>query len=146
MRYAILALALVTALTIPAAAQAREGRAYPVKIIWKLARGMANIVRSPIEIPVNSYKEARGANLAGDNTAGQLLGYFVGMATGVGYMVARIGTGTFDIATFFIPTGALMQPPVVASFLETLNSDKELRNRPPRHHISPRVERQNSLP
>ncbi|MEE8509089.1 MAG: exosortase system-associated protein, TIGR04073 family [Myxococcota bacterium] len=144
MRYAIVALAL--ALMVPAEAEARSGRSYPVKIIWKLGRGLANIVRSPVEIPVNSYKEARGANLAGDNTGGQILGYFAGTITGVGFMIARIGSGVFDIATFPIPTKSLMQPPIPDGFIETLTNDKQIRNRPPRHHISPRAERRKALP
>jgi putative exosortase-associated protein (TIGR04073 family) len=133
MRRTILVLAL--ALLLPAAAHANTDRSYPVKILWKFGRGVYNVVKSPVEIPVNSYKEARGAKLAGDNTSGQVLGYLVGIFTGTGYMFCRIGTGIFDIVTFPWPTKALMEPPVADGFFATITSDKEITNRPPRHHI-----------
>ena len=66
--------------------------------------------------------------------------------TGTGFMLARIGSGVFDIATFPIPTRSLMQPPTPDGFFETLMSDKEIRNRPPRGHISPRAEKPSALP
>ena len=137
MRFAILALLL--AALVPATATASSDRAYPVKVVWKFARGVSNILRSPGEIPVNSYKEARGSQLAGENQGGQMLGYFTGTITGIGYMLARIGVGVFDIATFPIPTKSLMQPPVPDGFIGMLTSDQEITNRPPRHHFKQRA-------
>ena len=113
MRRSILALILILAIpAVPTTAFASTDRSYPVQCLWKFGRGLYNIVKSPVEIPVNSYKEARGARLAGDNSGGQVLGYIAGFFTGTGYMLARIGTGVFDMTTFVWPTDALMQPPI----------------------------------
>ncbi|MCZ6463653.1 MAG: exosortase system-associated protein, TIGR04073 family [Proteobacteria bacterium] len=134
-----LIIAITLALFIPAAASAGTDRSYPVKIGWKFGRGLYNIVKAPVEIPVNSYKEARGADLGGDNAGGIVLGYIVGVFTGTGYMMARVGTGVFDMTTFFWPTEALMKPAVADGFFAVLTSDRDITNRPPRHQLEPQA-------
>lgn len=129
MRSAILAIGVV-ALFALSPTQAGAERAYPVKIIWKFGRGVENILKSPVEIPVNMYKEAHWAELQGENAGGQMIGYFTGTITGIGYMFARIGVGVFDIVTFPVPTGPVMTPSAPDGLFETIAKDTSLEAQP----------------
>lgn len=130
MRY--LALVFVLSIALPTGASAEgNDRAYPVEILWKLGRGVHNVLRSPSEVPTNMLKEARGAEMAGGNSGSQMVGYFVGTFTGIGYMAARIGTGVFDVVTFPVPSGPIMEPSVPDGALAMLVRDPNIERRPP---------------
>jgi putative exosortase-associated protein (TIGR04073 family) len=130
MRHATLAFGLVALLGfLPSNAAAQE-RAYPVKIIWKFGRGLENILKSPVEIPVNMYKEAHRAEVRGDNAGGQAIGYFTGTLTGIGYTLARIGVGVFDVVTFPVPTDPIMHPSAPNGLFETIAMDSGIDAQP----------------
>ena len=101
-------------------------RAYPVKILYKLARGLTNILSSPTEIPYNMVKEGRLMEPdedwlvpdGGDRLVQQLMAGFTGFFTGIGYTVARIGIGIIDTVTFFVPTPPIMDPATPPSALD----------------------------
>ncbi len=109
---AVLWLLLVPTLSSAAPDGVNPNRAYPVKILYKLARGLTNILSSPTEIPYNMVKEGRLIEPdedwlvpdGGDWLVQQLMAGFTGFFTGTGYIVARIGIGAFDTVTFFVPT------------------------------------------
>ena len=130
MRFAILAFCLVAFFgSVPSVATAEE-RAYPVKIIWKFGRGLENILKSPVEIPVNMYKEAHRAEVRGENAGGQAIGYFTGTITGIGYTLARIGVGIFDVVTFPVPTRPVMLPSAPDGLFEAIAKDPSLAAQP----------------
>jgi len=104
-----------------APAEAFEHRAYPVRILGKLFRGVLNIVSAPAELVTNPIKEAGRAQDRGGSYGQTVLGYGVGTVTGVVYTVARVGVGVVDILTFPIPTRPLMQPEIPATTLEILD-------------------------
>jgi putative exosortase-associated protein (TIGR04073 family) len=131
MRHLVFALVLLIAAPSLASAETTTDRAYPVRVLWKLGRGLHNLVGAPSEIPVNAFKEAEGAKLAGDNVGGVLVGGFTGTFTGVGYMFARMGVGLFDVVTFPVPTGPVMQPATPDGFLETLAGGPDRSHHPP---------------
>lgn len=124
-----LSVALALALTpiAPDVAAAGSDRAYPVQIVSKLWRGAVNVLLSPAELPVNSYKEARRAEMTGGNAGQTMVGYGTGFVTGVGYGVARVGVGLFDMVTFPIPTAPVMQPAAPNLLVETLAERDEQR-------------------
>lgn len=107
----VLWLLLVPTLSSASPADANVDRAYPVKILYKLARGLTNILSSPTEIPYNMIKEGVLVEPDADDWVDQqLMAGFTGFLTGVGYTVARIGIGTLDTVTFFVPTPPIMNP------------------------------------
>jgi putative exosortase-associated protein (TIGR04073 family) len=134
MRSAALAVALSLVLASPAYA---AERAYPVKITWKLFRGVANVLLAPVELPVNSYKEAKRAGLSGGSFGDVQVGGATGLVTGLGYAVARMGVGAFDIVSFPLPTEPVMHPDVPLLFFEVLSYGDEhtsiLREAPDAH-------------
>ena len=138
-----LTLLLLFAIALPTSASADgNDRAYPVEVLWKLGRGLHNIVRSPAEVPSNMLKEARSAQMEGVNAGGQAVGYFVGTFTGLGYMVARIGTGVFDVVTFPIPSGPIMKPSVPDGAFAALGRVADIDRRSPyRERPAPRPRR-----
>jgi putative exosortase-associated protein (TIGR04073 family) len=131
MRHATLALSLVALLGFMPSVAAAE-RAYPVKIIWKFGRGLENIIKSPVEIPVNMYKEAHRAEIGGENAGGQMIGFLTGTITGIGYTLARIGVGVFDIVTFPVPTPPVMLPSAPDGLVETIAKDSGIDAQPVR--------------
>ncbi len=131
MRHFVLVLALLIAAPSIASAAPDADRAYPVRILWKLGRGFQNLAAAPVEIPVNMFKEAEGAKLAGDNVGGVLVGYFAGTFTGIGYMFARVGVGLFDVFTFPWPTQPVMEPATPDRFIETLAKQPDRSHHPP---------------
>jgi len=92
-------------------------------MISKLGRGLENVGSSPVEIPVNMYKQARKAELSGGNDSSISVGYFTGLIVGVGFTVTRIGVGVADIVSFVVPTGPLMEPPTPDGLIETIEKD-----------------------
>jgi putative exosortase-associated protein (TIGR04073 family) len=124
MRNIILAITLSTFLCMPSVTLAGPV-AYAESTITKLGRGIENIGYSPVEIPVNMYKQARKAEANGDNNSSITVGYFTGLIVGIGFMVARIGVGVAEIVSFPVPTGPLMQPPTPDGMIETLDKDDE---------------------
>lgn len=86
----------------------------------KLSRGLVNVIASPIEIPVNIYKEnAQAADRRvnyGERGAAWLAGFF----NGVGYMLTRIAVGTLDTVSFPLPTDALMYPAAPRGIADTI--------------------------
>jgi putative exosortase-associated protein (TIGR04073 family) len=66
-----------------------------LKPIWKLSRGIANVVFSPLEIPMKWHDVQQ--------QDGGIVGITYGTLKGIVYMFARIGVGVIDIATFPIP-------------------------------------------
>lgn len=123
-----LALALALASLFACAAQAGTGRyyteprAYPMKALTKLGRGIANVFLAPSELYSQTYKEGLRASIHGDSVADVGVGTFAGVFKGVGYTVARFGVGAFDFLTFPLPTRPLMRPATPAIFLEDLPS------------------------
>ena len=63
--------------------------------IRKLARGLANIGFSPLEIPMKVWDT--------DHEEGSIAGGTYGVLKGVAYTFARIGVGLTDTVTFLIP-------------------------------------------
>jgi putative exosortase-associated protein (TIGR04073 family) len=94
------------------------GRAYPVRIVYKFWRGVENVLGAPFEISYNSLKEGQLACAGGGNLRDQSAGLSTGLITGIGYMVARIAVGVFDIVTFPVPTAPLMDPATPDSVIE----------------------------
>ena len=98
-------LALVLAGPAPAA-----DRAYPYAVSKKFARGMSNLLRSPMEIWRNARKESCHSFRAGGNYNRNAASGFAGGVVGFGYMLARIAVGAYEIATFPIPSDPVMYP------------------------------------
>ena len=96
---------------------------YVEATISKLGRGIENIVSSPVEIPVNMYKQARKAELSDGNDSSISVGYFTGLIVGIGFTVARIGVGVAEIVSFVVPTGPFMEPPTPDGLIETIEKD-----------------------
>ncbi len=116
---AILALVLLA----PSASRAdaydvNQSRAFPVKMLHKLGRGLTNICKSPTEIPYNMIKEGSLIARDGGSWLDQELGSSIGFFTGIGYMVARIGVGVVETVTFFAPIPPLMEPAAPPSVLQ----------------------------
>jgi putative exosortase-associated protein (TIGR04073 family) len=61
----------------------------------KLARGLANVLASPLEVPLNVQ------NVTEDQ--GVLVGWTGGLAQGIGMTALRIIVGAYEIITFPIP-------------------------------------------
>jgi putative exosortase-associated protein (TIGR04073 family) len=106
---ALVALAL-PALLLPAAARAEEDTA-----ARKFGRGLAGMTLGVLEVPGNIVQESR--------TNGIASGLTVGLAVGLGKMVARelVGAYEFVTAPFEIPTGfeAMLQPEFSWSYFES---------------------------
>ena len=66
-----------------------------MKPAWKLSRGIANVLFSPLEIPMKWHDVQR--------QEGGIVGITYGTLKGLIYMAARIGVGFVDIFTFPIP-------------------------------------------
>lgn len=118
MRAAVLTAVIVSLFTAyPAIAD--SDRAYPVKVLYKFSRGIKNVVLSPTELYINTYKEGQVAAAdQSNNWADISVGGCVGFFEGIGYMVTRIGVGVFDIVSFPVPTRPLMHPKTPNVFLE----------------------------
>ena len=63
--------------------------------MMKLARGIANVALSPVELPI-AWNET-------NNELGGVAGLFYGTLKGVCCIFARIGVGVVDIVTFPFP-------------------------------------------
>ncbi len=90
--------------SIPAAAGVVEETPRPVR---KLGRGLANTVTGVLEVPkaVQSISKSDGP----------AVGLSVGLLRGIGFALARTGTGVLDVVTFPFPLGrvgydSLIQP------------------------------------
>lgn len=121
MRTLVLAACLVVG--VPAGADARgydggANRAYPVKAIYKFWRGVENVFGAPSEIGYNVLKEGQIVAAGGGSLRDQSAGLSAGFFTGLGYMVARVAVGAFDVVTFLIPTGPLMDPATPETLLK----------------------------
>ena len=121
----MLALVAGLALVVPALCQAgsdaydvRPDRAYPVKIIYKLVRGVGNVVTSPSELFYNSLKEGQTVAREYGNVGDQCVGVGAGFIVGIGYMLARVTVGVVDVSTFYAPTPPIMRPAMPESFLK----------------------------
>ncbi len=115
---------LTLCLVIPSTSNADEA-GYPVRAVSKFSRGIMNIVMCPIEIPVNFFKEGKRASDEDVNAAYTIGGLMTGLITGTGYMIARAGSGVWDVATFVWPTEPLMEPATPDGFIETIAKSKE---------------------
>ncbi len=121
-----LAVALALTLTLTAAsAQAgigdyyTEPRPYYVKIFAKLGRGLSNVLFGWTELYGQTYKEGLHASIHGQTVSDTAIGAGAGFAVGIGYTVLRMGLGTFDTVSFFVPTRPLLLDPATpAKFLE----------------------------
>ena len=123
-RKIILAGTLWTFLCLPTVAFAGPLE-YAESTITKLGRGIENIVYSPVEIPVNMYKQAQKVEANGGNNSSISVGYFTGLIVGIGFTVARIGVGVAEIVSFPVPTGPFMEPPTPDGMIETLDKDDD---------------------
>jgi len=68
----------------------------------KLARGFANVVLSPAEIPNQMFREAYMSSPG----SGAVIGFFKGIGKGA----KRVAIGTWEIATFYFPGSNHYQP------------------------------------
>ncbi|GEM_PF-1772697 len=75
----------------------------------KLARGFANVLTSPLEIPRNVQ------NVTADQ--GVLVGWSAGLAQGIGMMALRIIVGAYEIITFPIPFPEDYKPVIEPEFV-----------------------------
>ena len=78
---------------------------YTDQISEKLGRGIVNIALSPVEITRNVEAEVDKDQPQAAATTGVLKGVF--------RMVKRIFVGTFEIATFYVPSKPIMKPEYV---------------------------------
>ena len=85
-------------------------RAYPYAVSKKFARGMHNLLGSPMEIWLNAKKESCRSFRAGGNYNRNAASAVAGSVVGFGYMLARIAVGAYEIATFPIPSDPVMCP------------------------------------
>lgn len=148
-----LATALIVSFLLAATAQAtpeypdatRQGeRAYPIRTVLKLSRGLMNIAFCWIEPITNPIKEGWRVENAGGNTVAVVTGMTAGVVSGSAYAVARVGSGAVDLASFLIPTGSLMNPETPFGFFETLgagDSKHRLAHITPPHRIDPEPSR-----
>jgi len=126
MRSSFLTLALAALTLCATSAQASSGdyytepRPYYVKALSKLGRGVTNLSLSWTEIYRQSYIEGLRASIHGETVADIGVGYSTGFFVGIGYTVMRLGVGTFDTVSFFIPTRPLMRPGTPAFYMEDL--------------------------
>lgn len=115
-------------------------RAYPVRMMLKLSRGITNLAFFWLEPLTNPIKEGWRIENAGGNTLAVASGMTAGVFTGTAYAVARAGTGAFDLVSFPVATGAIMNPETPFGFFETLGTDdaehRMVRVTPP-HRIEP---------
>lgn len=130
MRSLATALIVSLALTSPALATPDypdpthgNNRAYPVRVLLKLSRGITNIAFFWVEPLTNPIKEGWRVENAGGNTIGVVAGMATGVFTGTGYAAARLGFGAVDIASFVVPTPPIMNPETPFGFFETLGTD-----------------------
>jgi putative exosortase-associated protein (TIGR04073 family) len=100
-------------------ADASSGRSYGVRAAEKLARGIVNVIASPLEIPVNAYKEQQRARDARVNIVGEGAALLTGTFTGIGYTGIRLLVAAAEIVTFPIATEPLLDPPAPNLFIET---------------------------
>lgn len=75
----------------------------------KLARGLANVLASPLELPRNVQ------NMTEDQ--GVLVGWTGGMAQGIGMTALRIIVGAYEIITFPIPFPEDYKPVIEPEFV-----------------------------
>lgn len=109
MRIMLLILSLL--LFIPG--ESRADNDYPERPYWvnmfvRLGHGLSNVATAPAEIYVQSAREAICGGPAG-TALNEFSNGFAGAITGVGWMVARVVNGVFEIVTFPAP----MIPPLM---------------------------------
>ena len=75
----------------------------------KLARGLANVLASPLEIPRNVQNMT--------DSQGVLVGWTGGLAQGIGMMALRIIVGAYEIITFPIPIPEDYKPVLEPEFV-----------------------------
>ena len=68
----------------------------------KLGRGLANVITSPVEVPINIDRKLE--------ESGPAAGLSYGTVRGVGRCLARIGVGVFEVLSFPFPSRVFMQP------------------------------------
>lgn len=101
----------------------QKDRAYPVRSVLKLTRGIMNLGFCWLEPVTNPLKEGWRVENRGGNAVAVGAGMTAGTITGIFYTVARVASGAFDLATFIIPTPPLMDPETPFGFFETLGTD-----------------------
>jgi len=85
---------------------------YAEKMFKKLGRGTVNVVTGPLEIPNQAANYAHESESLLPGSAAFLGGAFIG----TGWCAARVLSGVFDVATFFIPPfQPLMDPEFITS-------------------------------
>ncbi len=98
-KVAILVLGLVLVFSAPLLAGSIDENAnstnYLTKFPAMLVRGTVNIVTSPAEIVIHTYKGTREGI--------PVIGTFEGLITGLGWTLDRAGRGVLDIVGSFVP-------------------------------------------
>ena len=97
----VVLLLILSAVCVMPRANAAEDKSVPARIniilppFMKLSRGIANVVFSPLELPISWHDT--------NNEMGGIAGITYGTLKGVGCVLARIGVGIVDIVTFPFP-------------------------------------------
>ena len=94
----VLMFAFIAGVAVPAHAETAEqikGENIVLRPMMKLGRGVANVVFSPLELPMKWWDV--------QNDMGGIAGITYGTLNGVCFVVARIGVGLVDIITFPFP-------------------------------------------
>lgn len=95
MKNVLLVVALLFAVSSAARAEEAEPEGPTYTIFTKLFRGIGNVIKCPIEIPVSAYNVAADTDVFVGATAGTLAGCVAG--------IERIAVGAADIVTFVFP-------------------------------------------
>lgn len=82
-----------------------DARNYPATMGEKLGVGLANAVTGITELPKTMALKTR--------QEGAAYGLTVGFATGLAHVLGRTLCGVFDLATFPVPTEALVRPDLI---------------------------------
>ena len=84
----------------------------------KFARGLVNVSLGWLEIPRQMIK-VRGAE--DHKLSGEIAGAFWGPLKGLSYFVGRMAIGTYEVATFVIPT---YKPLITPEYIFDDNNDE----------------------
>ena len=102
---AIRLMVLLPLLLFSFAPSALAAENYGINVGEKLGRGLVNVATGWIEIPKNVVNTTR------DSSVG--IGVTWGLIKGIGNTIGRTLVGAGELATFFIPTHALVHPTYV---------------------------------
>lgn len=84
---------------------ALAGEGYGANVGEKLGRGLVNVATGWVEIPKNIVNTSQDSNVG--------IGVTWGLAKGIGHTIGRTLVGAGELATFFVPTPAIIHPPYV---------------------------------